>query len=351
MADGMTTSLADDIRAAWTEVDEEPAEAIESAPEASEPIEEAPSRSRDERGRFAPKEPEAEPAAPLEAKSPQAKAPPAVQPSEPLQALSPPKHWKPEHKAEFVSLPPALQKAILDNEGETDKARAELSERGQNYQRLEQVIGPRRQQWAMHGLDEATAVHQLLAVSDALNKDPYRTIAWLAQDRGVDIARLAAAMSGGQQQAPQGVNQQPSISPQDIQALVQRELQRAQGQTETARLEEEAKAFAADPKNIYFENVRQDMAQLLRAGAASDFKSAYEKACWARDDIRPLMLKEQAKADAERAKAEAAKAAQTAKRAAGSVIGSPGPGKAIRASNPNSSIKDDLLAAWAEHEG
>ena len=112
-----------------------------------------------------------------------------------------------------------------------------------------------------------------------------------------------------------------------------------------SKLQAEIDSFASDPAHQYFDEVANDMAGLLRSGAAKDLKDAYDKAIWANPITR---AKEQARltADAEaKAKAEAAERAKQARRATGANVKSSA--KAASGTAPLGSIDDTLNAALA----
>jgi len=52
-------------------------------------------------------------------------------------------------------------------------------------------------------------------------------------------------------------------------------------------------AFAADPKNEFFNEVGPDILRFVQTGVAKDLASAYEMACWANPAIRAKMLAKQ----------------------------------------------------------
>ena len=73
--------------------------------------------------------------------------------------------------------------------------------------------------------------------------------------------------------------------------------------------------FASDPANIYFDELADDIAALIRGGVTRDIKVAYEKALWANPAVR---AKEQARvaqaAESERIR-KANEAAEKARKA------------------------------------
>lgn len=107
------------------------------------------------------------------------------------------------------------------------------------------------------------------------------------------------------------------------------------------RIDAEIEAFASDPANQYFEQVRPAMVALLNSGIAKNLKEAYDAACRADPAIHStLQAEETAKKEAQRKQDIAAK-----KRAASSVVGSPANSNPQPKPNPNADVYDDVRAA------
>ncbi len=231
-------------------------------------------------------------------------------------AIRAPASWSPAAKATFDKLPPEVQQAVAKREQEIDHGLRRKSEEVKRYEPLEQIIAPRRAVWAAQGMDETTAIKTLLAAQDLLERDPKQGLEFLARSYGVNIASLSAQPQGQPYQAQPARDSHPEI------AALKQQLQVLQSQVQTAQtapIVNQIEAFQNDPANLYFENVRDDMAVLLHNGKASDLKEAYEMACWMRPDIRPLLQTAQPSP----ANVTQDKAAQ-ARRAAVSVTGAPG---------------------------
>jgi len=339
------SDMEDDIRAAMAEVSgtPEPApveevvvapEAIiteaEPAPEVEEKAAEGPERGPD--GKFIAKQPETVQDTPDQPS--EAVADPAVK-----LAIRAPASWSPAAKATFDKLPPEVQQAVAKREQEIDHGLRRKSEEVKRYEPLEQLIAPRRAVWAAQGMDEASAIKTLLAAQDLLERDPKQGLEFVARSYGVNIANLSAQPQGQPQQAQPAPDSHPEI------AYLKQQLQDLQAQVQTAQtapLLSQIEAFQNDPANLYFENVRDDMAVLLNNGKATDLKEAYEMACWMRPDIRPFLQTTQAPAAPTQDKAA------QARRAAVSVTGSPGKSPIPRS---NGTIEGDIAAAWDELAG
>lgn len=252
-------------------------------------------------------------------------------------AIRAPASWSPAAKATFDKLPPEVQQAVAKREQEIDHGLRRKSEEVKRYEPLEQLIAPRRALWAAQGMDEASAIKTLLAAQDLLERDPKQGLEFLARSYGVNLN--TAQPQGQPYQAQPARDSHPEI------AALKQQLQVLQSQVQTAQtapIVSQIDAFQNDPANLYFENVRDDMAVLLHNGKAADLKEAYDMACWMRPDIRPFLQNAQAPA------APVQDKAAQARRAAVSVTGSPGQ-TAIRKSN--GSIEDDIRAAFEEVAG
>jgi len=337
------SDMEDDIRAAMAEVSgnapepapvEEVAVAPEAVIEAETPHDDsekaADGRVRGPDGKFIAKAPE------MVQDTPDQPSEAVADPAAKL-AIRAPASWSPAAKATFDKLPPEVQQAVAKREQEIDHGLRRKSEEVKRYEPLEQVLAPRRAQWAAQGMDEVHAVKTLLAAQDLLEKNPMQGLEFLARSYGVNLN--TAQPQGQPYQAQPARDSHPEI------AALKQQLQVLQSQVQTAQtapIVSQIDAFQNDPANLYFENVRDDMAVLLHNGKASDLKEAYEMACWMRPDIRPFLQTTQAPA------APVQDKAAQARRAAVSVTGSPGQ---TRIPKSNGSIEDDIRAAFEEVAG
>jgi hypothetical protein len=337
------SDMEDDIRAAMAEVsgnapEPAPVEEVVVAPEAVIEAETphddgekaADGRVRGPDGKFIAKAPE------MVQDTPDQPSEAVADPAAKL-AIRAPASWSPAAKATFDKLPPEVQQAVAKREQEIDHGLRRKSEEVKRYEPLEQVLAPRRAQWAAQGMDEVHAVKTLLAAQDLLEKNPMQGLEFLARSYGVNLN--TAQPQGQPHQAQPARDSHPEI------AALKQQLQVLQSQVQTAQtapIVSQIDAFQNDPANLYFENVRDDMAVLLHNGKASDLKEAYEMACWMRPDIRPFLQTAQAPA------APVQDKAAQARRAAVSVTGSPGQ---TRIPKSNGSIEDDIRAAFEEVAG
>lgn len=339
------------------------AEAVTSTPEAP-----ASGPARDATGKFAPKTTDTPaPAGAAEAATPPADTPTIetaapVEQEPPKEAIRVPPSLPAAVKAKFADLEPDVQQAFTKLEESVQTAKAEWGKKGERLNRFDEILGPRVDRWRLSGLDEYSGIQALLAAQDFLEHNPVEGLAHIARSYGVDLRAMAGQAI---QQRPAAEGQlAPTAMPelqtylqplvQQVQTL-QQQLQQSQQHSEHQKLTEAqatVQAFAADPANMYFENVRPVVAKLLEAGLATDLQDAYHQAIWSSREIRPLLEAEQAKGIQAAAQAKvqekaAQSKAQTAQHAAGSITGAPAPG-AVAPAGPVGSVRDTLRAAAQE---
>jgi hypothetical protein len=255
-----------------------------------------------------------------------------------------PQSWSAAEKAHWDKIPPEVQAVIARREEEAHRGITTLGQDAALGKKLKDVINPYLPMIRAEGGDEAGAVRDLLQTAYILRTaGPEQKIGvfrHLAGQFGVD---LAVAAQGVPQVSPelQSLRQELAQLKGHLTSTEQQQHQQIQGQAQ-AMIE----AFAADPKNEFYEQVKPLMAHLLVAGQAKDMQEAYDMACHANPDVRSTILtRQQADAEAKRA-AEARAKADAKRKAAGSISGSPaGTVSTTIAANPDLSLRDQLRQA------
>lgn len=252
-----------------------------------------------------------------------------------------PSSWKPDAQAAFDALPPTVQDEVLRRETDYHKGIEGYKSHAHAAQAFEQAVAPYMQTIQSLGVDAPTAVAQLLQADhtlrygDAATKAQY--FSQLAQQYGVDLQQVVN---------PQPVDPQYAAIQQQLRAQ-QAELQgwkREQTQREQSVVLSEIDKFAANPANVHFNEVRDDMALLLQSGKAKDLADAYNTAVWMRGDIRQSLIEQQTAA----AKKQAIEQSQHARAKAASVsVKGSSPASGTGAS-VNRSLRDELEAAFAD---
>lgn len=318
-------------------------------------IKEVNERARDEHGRFTKNDQQTKQAAQTEqtvaagqaaqaaaaATDPAAQQQPDQQSQQQQQAIKAPDAWSPAAKAKFAELPPDIQAEIARRESEVHKGFTSQDEHRRLGKTFEQAITPYLPMIRAEGSDPIQAVQEMLQTAYTLRTatpaQKQEMFINLAQQFGVDMNSVFQRLAYGQPQA----NPQVSALEQQVQQLQQRLTQgdqRAQAD-EQAQIGQQIESFASDQKNVFYADVRADMAALLRLGRAQTLQEAYDMACWARPDIRPHLLQQQDQQRATELKAKTDKA-----RAAGaSIAGSP-TGSAGAVAPHERSLRDELRA-------
>jgi hypothetical protein len=261
----------------------------------------------------------------------------AQQQQQPEMRMAPPVGWSPAAKAAYAKLPPEVQEAVARREVEINNGFSKLKD----YKGLEEYAEIARNS----GTTLREAYDRYKAAEDLLDRDFRGGVMSLCEMYGIHPMQLAnefASIFSGQRGAPRA----PAMDPQT--GLIARELA---GMKETVRTlisereQQEQEAINShlqsfSESKLYFEDVRQDMADLIRSGKANDLEEAYDKACWMNPQIRDLLIKEQA------APQNAEARVSRARRAAGSLItGAPAGSTSPSSSN---SIRAALEDAWGD---
>jgi hypothetical protein len=197
-------------------------------------------------------------------------------------------------------------------------AEPEVTEQPRSSDAIEQILAPRRKDFAMQGMDDATALNHLFALSDLADRDPQRFVQWFAQQRGLDMASLVPQPEPTAEfdeftdpaitQAHEKIRQLEAYV-QSFQAQQQQaQVREAQQAVESFSQQTDAQGNLAHP---HYEAVKHQIAALLRSGVGS-LQDAYEQACWSNPQVRGQLLKQQEAERLAQAKAAAAKAEKTA---------------------------------------
>lgn len=254
--------------------------------------------------------------------------------------LQAPKTWRPEAAAKFASLPPEVQQEVLKREEDIFRGLEAYKADASIGKALKSVVQPYMQVFQAQGIDPLQQVSGLMrahvALSTGTPEQKQQFFQHLAKEYGVELGMEPPYID------PQvaGLQKQLAELQSRLNSREQQEIAEAR-----SKLQAEIDAFASDPAHQYFDEVANDIAGLLRSGAAKSLQEAYEKAVWANPITR---AKEQARLTAEaeaKAKAEAAEKAKQARKAIGANVKSSA--KVASGTAPLGSIDDTLSAALA----
>ncbi|MCF1367315.1 hypothetical protein LH704_11675 [Burkholderia cenocepacia] len=257
----------------------------------------------------------------------------------------PPQSWNAAERAHWEKIPAEVQAVITRREEEAHRGITKLGQDAAYGQKLRDVISPYLPIIRAEGGDEAGAVRDLLQTAYVLRTaNPEQKVQLFRQLAGQFGVDLSAAAQGVREVDPELAALRQELT--QVRGYLANTEQQQHQQIE-ASAQQMIDAFAADPKNEFYEQVKPLMGQLLVAGQAQTMQDAYDQACWATASVRSTLMQRQ-EADAEAKRAAEAKARAGAKRhAGGSVSGAPSAPVAATASAAasNLSLRDELRQA------
>jgi hypothetical protein len=244
-----------------------------------------------------------------------------------------PQSWKKEAKGEWANLPLHIRQEVHKREAEITRALNQSAPDRQLAEQFKQTVTPYMARIQANGVNPLQAVEGLLKadyiLASAPKLDRAKYMADLIKQYDVDVVALDAALVG--QAPPQSQQSGP-----DINAIVQQQLQQAlapiiqreqqQMQRKQQEMAQTIEDMAYDPKYPYFDEVRQDMADIMeisyRRGVAVTLDEAYNKAVRMSNDLNAQIERQATMSNANQQHQQALRA----KAAASSVTGAPASG-------------------------
>lgn len=280
------------------------------------------------------------------------------QPVEPEERV--PVAWRGEAKELWKDVPAPVRQEVLRRENQVNEVLRESADSRRFLEQFQRTVAPYQQYWVAEGSDPLTATRNLMQTAASLRagtpQQKAQVVAGIIQQFGVDIEALDNAIVGsGPVPAGQGNG---GMTP-DVQAYLDQQLapvnqfmnglqQRAQqqGETQQRSVAAEIDAFEQDPKYVYYENVREEMADLLemasKRGQEMSLEQAYNKAVAMDPKLSELTRKRQ---EAERAKRDR-QTLEEKKRAASSLqVGTP---TQVTPKEPKD-VRGAIELAWQKH--
>lgn len=257
-----------------------------------------------------------------------------------------PKTWRKEAAATWAALPSEAKNEILKREAdifagiETYKVDAGFGKS------VKSVVAPYEQIMRDNNMDPVRTIGGLLNAHHTLATGTPQARQELffrmAKDYGIDL-------TGASQEAGEPPYVDPAVAAlQNELASVKSTLsQQAQkiAAEQRAVVSKQIDAFAADPSNIYWNEVSDEMAALLESKQASTLQEAYEKAIWTNPVVRAKEIAKQTAEATAKAQAEAAAKLEAAKQATAANVKARA--KSGSATTPLGSLDDTLAAAMA----
>lgn len=252
------------------------------------------------------------------------------------EAISAPDNWATADKDTFSALSEmgeqgkAAQEFLLTRhkamEGDYTHKSQQNAEAMRDYEPIQAMFEPYKDQLAAQGLTPATQVQQWAQVAQNLASDPRGTIQWLANQNNVDMADI---------EAPPQVSPEISGLQAELNALknsiTQRETQDRESRLNrvTSQITDfsEMKTEAGELAHPYFADVMDEIVALAtverQAGREPDLSAMYDKAVWMNTSTRGKVISSQRQAEEAKRLEGARQKAAKAKQAGSSINGAP----------------------------
>jgi len=259
---------------------------------------------------------------------------------------APPATWRKEASAIWSQLPSEVKQEILKRESDIFKGIESYKAEATFAKGVRHVLAPYEQIMQQSGVNPLQHISGLLQAHHLMaTGTPQTKLAFfkkLAQDYRVDLG----------QAAPQA-DEAPYIDP--TVAALRQDLLEVQSRLAYSDQEKQAAIvaanrqqvdeFAADPKNLYFNEVADDMVILLNKGLAKTIQQAYDEAIWRNPVVR---AKEIARTTAAASPPPAPVVAQVAKAKAATAANVKTSAKSGSATTPLGSLDDTLKETLAK---
>jgi len=237
---------------------------------------------------------------------------------------SAPASWKGAAKQVWADLPEAARAEVIRRERQVDQTLRETAQARNVVEDMQRTIAPYQERLQELGTSPAQMFSNLMEADRILSKAPMNQraeyLAGLIKNYGIDIQALDSALAG----QPVQRDQQYDIEQRVQQLLAQRlapieQRMQVEQQAQQEEIAMTIEQMANDPAYPYFQDVREDMADLIEIKAARGVYISLQQAYNTITGNTP-----QAAAQAQRTSLKQANAtAQKAKSAAVSVGGSP----------------------------
>lgn len=215
--------------------------------------------------------------------------------------------WKPEVREKWSGLPPEVQQEVIRREKDHQAALQQSAHARSFFENFQRVVAPHQQLIMLEGDDPIKSFGHYLRTATILRTGtPQEKAIAVAQAIGtyaIDVnmldQALAAAMQGQPMPQGQASGQMHYRDPRVDQMLASAEQQYQSSMRQLDNeLTNEVEAFAADPKNEFFEDVKQDVSLLLKfnaeRGKVMTLSEAYQQACLLHPTISKVVTQRQA---------------------------------------------------------
>ncbi len=222
----------------------------------------------------------------------------------PPDSTAAPQTWRPEAQQAWASLPEVVRQEIVKREQDMFAGLEQYKVAAAEGAKYTEALAPFQTIFQTYGIDPAQQVAGLMNAHLTLTMGTPEQKQALVQQFVNDYG-----LSNIQLDTPYVDPAVSSLQSELRQVRMQLDAQRSQISRETeAKIQDDVAKFAADAKNVHFNTVYADMAQLLQSGVSTTLQDAYDKAVWANPVTRAAEIKRQQDAERQKQADVAAKA-------------------------------------------
>jgi hypothetical protein len=318
----------------------------------------APGPARNPDGTFAKLDPNAAPAAPATPAAPAvvdpnaAPAAPATSMANPDRYARAPGSWTPQAREHWATIPAEVREEIWRRDTEVSRALTTSTQARKFATEFEQVVQPYLGFIAAEGSTPLKAFEYMMQTGALLRVgtpvQKAQAVAQIVKQYAIDLHALDSILAGQSvQENPQALVEQAvqrALAP-----ITQQFQQRQHSQTAgiDQQIDQEIAAFASDPKNEFFNDVKDIMGDFIAAasqrGQRLSLTDAYERATLAYEPVRRVIEQRRSQSAAQQSQA----VAQAARNAAVSI--QPSAVSQTTHVTPGDSIRDAVEFAIQAH--
>jgi hypothetical protein len=340
-----------DVRAAMNSAIAEP---VDNSPEvdAAADVKSEVKSDRDEMGRFKPKQGE-EPGKSIVTSAEEivsGKTPPTG--SEPegqethLSTDKPPSAWSPVNREKWATLDPDLKAEIIRREESSLAGVRQLQDRYSSAEQFLTTLNPIFSEASKLGANPAEYIMSTMQTEQFLRNAPmpdkFQTLLQIADNYGIPLRKIIDESIGQKMFDTQPAQPQYAQVAPEIQQQLE-EIRSWRQQQEIAQVDQAIEAFAAQAE--FFQDVRDQMAELMDRGLTDSLEDAYERSIWANPQIRQVLLARQGQTQ------QSNQIAQRQKVAAGTSIPSSGKLNVATGADADDSLEDTIRKAFGASKG
>ena len=305
MSDDMREEFLQAFEKAERETEEESGSLLEesseeeaSNPDEGEIVDDA-IQSQDQAQSDQPEEPAVQEGSEQEVQNSETQENPTAEANDPaLKTDKAPASWSPSNREQWGQLPKGVQEQVAKREREISKTLQDTAVARKAMSQFAKTIEPYRNSMTAAGIqDPISAVGSMLETDHALRHgssvDKARTIASLMKNYGVDVRELDNVLGAEPVHNSQPDFDQRSYVDQQLAPYKNMVAQQHYAQQNAMHnsANNEVSNFSQDKE--FFQDVRNDMANIIEASASSGrnitLDEAYNAACYANPEIRSIL--------------------------------------------------------------